>query len=80
MGLCIMINSKNVSDFQNKMERLDILIAAYDENLGTANDKAVADGLLEGVVQSAPGVNAANYDHFTMFIDRWGTSTRKVGR
>ena len=75
-----MINSKKISDFQRKMEQLDTLIAAYNSNLGTANDRAVADGLLEGVVQSTPGVNAANYDQFTMSVDRWGTSTRKVGR
>jgi hypothetical protein len=75
-----MITGKSASDFQNKMERLDELIAIYSDNLNSANVKAVQDGVLEGAIESVNGISTSNYDNFTMFIDRWGTSPRKVGR
>ena len=80
-----MIYSKNVSDFKDKIEQLDRLIAIYSSNLGLANSQAVRDGLLDGVSDgvsdiAAGGVLEGGDNYFSMFIDRWGTNSRKVGR
>ena len=71
----------NISKFTGQIEKLNTLIADHDSNVGTANSMLERAGVLEGIPNiSATAVNAADFNRFTMFIDRWGTSTRKVGQ
>ena len=72
--------NRSSSQFKDKMEKLDKLIDEYNNNLGFSKRVLTDEGILDGlIIGTGDTKNALNNNRFTMFIDRWGTSTRKVG-
>ena len=68
--------ASNIQSFISKMEQLDNMIANADNGISTnylISKEDYASGLGIGEVESILD------DRFTMAIDFWGTSTRKVG-
>ena len=72
-----MNNAANVQKFIEKMEQLDKMI----EN----QDNGISSNFLIGKEEYHAGLSitespaSSSNNKFTMFIDRWGTSTRRVG-
>jgi len=68
--------ASNIQSFISKMEQLDNMIANADNGISTnylIGKEEYASGLPMGEVENILD------DRFTMAIDFWGTSTKKVG-
>ena len=73
----IMNNAANVQKFIAKMEQLDKIIENQDNGI-TSNFLIGKEEYNAGLsITESPATSSNN--KFTMFIDRWGTSTRRVG-
>ena len=77
----ISIDRKKAIDFKSKMETLDNVIDAYNSSLNAANMILSIDQVSDLLLNSkGEGMSASDYNVFTMAIDRWGSSKRKVGQ
>jgi len=68
--------ASNVQSFIEKMERVDSMIADADNGI-VSNYLISKEDYAAGLSMTASESTLDN--RFTMFIDAWGTSTRKVG-
>jgi len=64
-------------NFKRKMEVLDQIIKERDETIPVSSSNTVEG--MDTIQLSRLGSNPNNYGRFLIGIDRWGTSTSKVG-